>query len=107
MGERKTLRVVAELADVWNAPGCEPDEFGRLSTILDRHCVEVGRDPQEIRRSVQFRFEGDVDATVDVARAYVAQGVDDLVLVLMGGRDEHVEQAYQVASLLPALRALR
>ena len=52
-GERKTLRVVAEHADVWNAAGGDPAEVARLSGVLDRHCADVGRDPAEIRRSVQ------------------------------------------------------
>src|SRR5262252_3924329 len=44
-GERRTLRVVAEHADVWNAAGGDPAEVARLSDILDRHCADVGRDP--------------------------------------------------------------
>src|SRR5262245_8912593 len=46
-GERRTLRVVAEHADVWNT-GDEPEEVARLSGVLDRHCADVGRDPSEI-----------------------------------------------------------
>src|SRR5689334_12862856 len=49
-GERKTLRVVARHADVWNLGGAEPDEGARLSGVLDRHCEDVGRDPAAIRR---------------------------------------------------------
>ncbi|MGZ4147579.1 MAG: TIGR03560 family F420-dependent LLM class oxidoreductase [Actinomycetota bacterium] len=46
-GERKTLRLVAQYADMWNG-------FGDVSTIrhklevLERHCADVGRDPSEI-----------------------------------------------------------
>lgn len=47
-GEKKTLRIVAEQADVWNA-------FGSLKTIehkvgvLHQHCAAVGRDPAAIQ----------------------------------------------------------
>lgn len=63
-GPRKTLRVVAKHADEWNAPAASPEEYRRLSDILDDHCVDVGRDPSEIRRSVQmFLFSND-DASI-------------------------------------------
>jgi alkanesulfonate monooxygenase SsuD/methylene tetrahydromethanopterin reductase-like flavin-dependent oxidoreductase (luciferase family) len=53
-GERSTLRIVAEHADIWNCPTrVSVDEFRRKSAILDEHCVAVGRDPAEIVRSVQ------------------------------------------------------
>ena len=72
-GERKTLRVVAQHADVWNAPGGEPDEVARLSGVLDRHCADVGRDPAEIRRSVQIRYAGDDEALLRTAGEFVAR----------------------------------
>src|SRR3954447_25172674 len=34
-GRRRTLRLVAEHADVWNAPGGEPEEIVELSEVLD------------------------------------------------------------------------
>jgi alkanesulfonate monooxygenase SsuD/methylene tetrahydromethanopterin reductase-like flavin-dependent oxidoreductase (luciferase family) len=51
-GERRTLRIVAETADVWNADGDSPDSFSRRSAILDDHCRAVGRDPRSIERTV-------------------------------------------------------
>jgi probable F420-dependent oxidoreductase len=103
-GERKTLRVVAQHADVWNAPGGEPGEVQRLSGVLDRHCADVGRDPVEIRRSVQFRFDGDTETALRTVQSYVAVGIDDVIVMLMGGRaQEHAEQA---ADLLPRLKEL-
>jgi alkanesulfonate monooxygenase SsuD/methylene tetrahydromethanopterin reductase-like flavin-dependent oxidoreductase (luciferase family) len=68
-GPRKTLRVVAKHADEWNAPAAGPEEYRKLAAILDEHCADVGRDPTEIKRSVQmFLFSND-DATIaDVPR---------------------------------------
>jgi F420-dependent oxidoreductase-like protein len=61
-GPRKTLRVVAKHADEWNAPAATADDYRRLADILDDHCADVGRDPKDIRRSVQmFLFAHDAD----------------------------------------------
>ena len=50
-GERKTLRLVAEHADIWHSFS-NLDTLARKSQILDEHCAAVGRDPGEIERSV-------------------------------------------------------
>jgi alkanesulfonate monooxygenase SsuD/methylene tetrahydromethanopterin reductase-like flavin-dependent oxidoreductase (luciferase family) len=53
-GERVALRVVAQYADVWNAPTRTTEEFARKSAVLDEHCAAIGRDPAEITRSIQL-----------------------------------------------------
>jgi alkanesulfonate monooxygenase SsuD/methylene tetrahydromethanopterin reductase-like flavin-dependent oxidoreductase (luciferase family) len=54
-GGDRSLRVVAEHADIWNCPTRgDFAEFRRLSAVLDDHCAAIGRDPAEITRSVQF-----------------------------------------------------
>ena len=50
-GERKTLRIVAQHADLWNAFGT-PEELSHKDDVLRRHCADVGRDPAEIERTV-------------------------------------------------------
>ena len=103
-GERKTLRVIAQHADVWNAPGGEPGEVARLAGVLDRHCADVGRDPAEIRRSVQVRYSGDDDALLRSAAAFVERNVRDLIVIVSPGQARaHAEAA---AELLPRLREL-
>jgi len=49
-GERKTLRLVAEYADIWHGFG-DVDELRYKNAVLDRWCAEVGRDPASIERS--------------------------------------------------------
>lgn len=49
-GERKTLRLVAELADACNLFG-DPDVVRRKVDVLHRHCEDVGRDPTTIEVS--------------------------------------------------------
>ena len=55
-GEKpKMLRVVARHADEWNVPSHgDVAEWARMSADLDEACSEVGRDPSQIRRSVQL-----------------------------------------------------
>jgi probable F420-dependent oxidoreductase len=45
-GEKTTLRLVAEHADIWHGYGDLP----RLQGVLDDWCARVGRDPAEIER---------------------------------------------------------
>jgi F420-dependent oxidoreductase-like protein len=106
VGERRTLRLVAEHADVWNAAVGEPHEVGRLSRVLDRHCEEIGRDPSSIRRSVQYRFEGDADSALSLAESYASYGIDEVILVVMVGPRDSLRHAEQVARLLPRLTGL-
>ncbi len=49
-GERKTLRIVAQHADIWHTFG-DADTIRRKHAVLDQWCAEVGRDPGEIERS--------------------------------------------------------
>jgi alkanesulfonate monooxygenase SsuD/methylene tetrahydromethanopterin reductase-like flavin-dependent oxidoreductase (luciferase family) len=51
-GERKTLRIVARYADLWNVMGHGVREIRAKDEVLRRHCDEVGRDPAEIRRTI-------------------------------------------------------
>jgi F420-dependent oxidoreductase-like protein len=103
-GERKTLRVIARHADVWNAPGGEPDEVARLAGILDAHCADVGRDPAEIRRSVQVRYDGDDDALLRSAEAFAQRNIRDLIVILApGGARATAERA---AGLVARLRSV-
>jgi alkanesulfonate monooxygenase SsuD/methylene tetrahydromethanopterin reductase-like flavin-dependent oxidoreductase (luciferase family) len=50
-GERRTLRVVADLADWWCADVGTVEAFIHKSAVLDGHCRELGRDPATIVRS--------------------------------------------------------
>jgi F420-dependent oxidoreductase-like protein len=103
-GRQRTLRIAAQHASVWNAPGGSPEEVADLSGVLDRHCADIGRDPSEIRRSVQVRIPATPDELLALAPAYAAVGVTDLLLVLHAA--DPVAQAGQAGELLPRLRAV-
>jgi len=103
VGRRRTLRMAAEHAAVWNAPGGSPAEVAELSAVLDGHCADIGRDPAEIRRSVQIRAPADAAALVDQVAGFVGVGVTEIILIVAA---EPVAQAERVADLLPELRGL-
>jgi F420-dependent oxidoreductase-like protein len=103
-GRRRTLRIAAQHASVWNAPGGSPQGVAELSGVLDRHCADVGRDPSEIRRSVQVRMPATPDELLALSGAYAAVGVTDLLLILHDA--DPAARAEQAGELLPRLRAV-
>jgi alkanesulfonate monooxygenase SsuD/methylene tetrahydromethanopterin reductase-like flavin-dependent oxidoreductase (luciferase family)/predicted kinase len=47
-GERRTLRIAAELGDACNLTASEPAVVRHKITVLRQHCADVGRDPGEV-----------------------------------------------------------
>ncbi|HEY1841167.1 MAG TPA: LLM class F420-dependent oxidoreductase [Mycobacterium sp.] len=77
-GEKKTLRLVAQYADVWNSTDAEIDVLTHKIDVLTRHCETVGRDVAEIRKTVGF-FEdpfADVDGYLNRLERFAELGVD-------------------------------
>ncbi len=68
LGEKRTLRTAARLADGWNAAYVDADTFGQKSKVLDGWCEREGRDPDEVERSVNLVF-GLATDTAGVDRA--------------------------------------
>jgi F420-dependent oxidoreductase-like protein len=103
-GERRTLRVVAEHADVWNLAGSDVAEAVRKSQILDGHCEELGRDPATLRRSVQLGIDaGQLDRSLAQAEEFIGAGFREVVLAV--GPPDPVAKAELVArNMLPRLR---
>jgi F420-dependent oxidoreductase-like protein len=111
-GPKRTLRVVAEQADVWScdvwptsAAAMEPAYA--LARKLDEHCVAVGRDPRSIRRA--HALVVDDPAALAIAQASVRAGFSDFLLVPVKGLGPGGDLRAGVeaaAALLPKLRAL-
>ena len=78
-GEKVTLRIVAQHADIWNGFGT-PEEIGAKSRVLDEWCARVGRNPAEIERSV-LRSAAELRDDPD---AYVAQGITHIIVGVDG-----------------------
>ena len=53
VGEQRTLPLVARFADVWNVPTYALADLPAKNAVLDAACAQVGRDPSEIRRSLE------------------------------------------------------
>ncbi|HEY2193377.1 MAG TPA: LLM class F420-dependent oxidoreductase [Actinomycetospora sp.] len=51
-GERKTLRLVAQYGDACNLFGSSPDDVAHKLDVLRRHCDDVGRDYDDIRKTI-------------------------------------------------------
>jgi len=70
-GEQKTLRIVAEHADIWHSFS-DPDTLVRKLDVLRHWCAEVGRDMDDIELSTgtTVRGLGSLDrASLDTYRA--------------------------------------
>ena len=109
-GEKRTLRLVAQYADMCNING-SPDTIRHLLEVLQGHCADVGRDPNEItttrlgslfltssaeeaeqtsgflRDAAGADFEerftvGDPGAVIDQVDALVDAGLDELIFNL-------------------------
>jgi alkanesulfonate monooxygenase SsuD/methylene tetrahydromethanopterin reductase-like flavin-dependent oxidoreductase (luciferase family) len=78
-----TLRVVAEHADIWNHTGEDLDDAVSRSALLDRYCIEIGRDPASITRSIHVPVSyDDPAATRETITKAVAAGFSHVVLSL-------------------------
>lgn len=56
-GERKTLRIVAQQADIWHGFG-DASQVAHKHAVLDDWCARVGRDPLAIERSAGVSVRG-------------------------------------------------
>jgi F420-dependent oxidoreductase-like protein len=77
-GEKKTLRLVAQYADVWNSTDSEIDVLIHKIDVLTRHCETAGRDVAEIRKTVGF-FEDpfeNLDAYLGKLERFSELGID-------------------------------
>ncbi len=87
------LRVVAEHADVWNIPGGDIDDVISRSALLDRYCVEIGRDPTSVTRSIHLRVSYDEPGiTRDAIGNAIDAGFQHIVLGLPAPYPAHVAE---------------
>ena len=129
MGRRRTLRVVAESADIWNGHGAV-EGVADASAALDAHCAAIGRDPASVvrtaalnvvvrstRREAEAEFArvlarheiqpdekglhlgGPPDAVAAGLRAYAAAGISETMWIFRHPWDR------ETVAALPAVRA--
>ncbi len=71
-GEKVTLRLAAQYADMWNTFG-PAENYRHKSQVLDEWCRKQGRNPAEIERTVDVRPQEieDVDRLLEAGAQYV------------------------------------
>ena len=76
-GEKKTLRIVAQYADVWNSTDYELDVVAHKLDVLQRHCDTVGRDIADIQKTVGLFIDpfDDVDKYLKSVEGLAGLGV--------------------------------
>lgn len=97
-GEKVTLRLVAQYADMWNGFG-EPEAAGHKSRVLDEWCAKLGRNPAEIERSI---LTGDA-SRIAQADAYLENGITHLIFAL-GAPDFDFEPVEQLLAWRDSIR---
>jgi alkanesulfonate monooxygenase SsuD/methylene tetrahydromethanopterin reductase-like flavin-dependent oxidoreductase (luciferase family) len=104
----KTLRIAAEYADSWNSfpeygltVQQAQEQTARRNRMLDDYCAKLGRDPQEITRSllaiprmVDAPFDSD-DAFHDFVGRYGEAGIDEFIFYWW--REDAIEYGYDRA----------
>jgi probable F420-dependent oxidoreductase len=75
-GEKVTLRIVAEQADLWNDFG-SVEKFQHKNAVLDEWCATVGRDPAAIERTTMID-----PPEVETVDAYLKAGATHIILGL-------------------------
>ena len=74
-GEKVTLRLVAEHAQMWNGFG-PPEQFARKNQVLDAWCEKQGRDPKSIERTASVGGSaGDIDAWLQAGAEHLIVGL--------------------------------
>jgi alkanesulfonate monooxygenase SsuD/methylene tetrahydromethanopterin reductase-like flavin-dependent oxidoreductase (luciferase family) len=73
VGEKVTLRVAAQHADLWNGYG-PIEAWAHKNRLLDEWCARLGRDPSSIERTVLI-----LDRDLDAVDGFVAAGATHLI----------------------------
>ena len=72
-GERRTLKMVAEHAHMWNGIGT-PDVLAHKNEVIDRWCAEVGRNPADIERTALVGPDADPQTYLDAGITHLILG---------------------------------
>ena len=97
-GEKRTLRITAQYADEWNVWG-DVAILKQKMAVLDQHCEDIGRDPDEIERSaVALLFLSDNEKylqrmrAADIAMPTIIGNVSEVVDVVAALQESGVKE---------------
>ena len=65
--------MAAAHADLWNIAGGDTADAAQRSTLLDRYCAQIGRDPAVITRSIHLHVSYDQP---DTTRDAISEALD-------------------------------
>jgi alkanesulfonate monooxygenase SsuD/methylene tetrahydromethanopterin reductase-like flavin-dependent oxidoreductase (luciferase family) len=101
-GGPNMLKLTARHADVWNATGGvgRVEDAIAASQKLDDACAAIGRDPSEIRRSVQLPAGQDPPEIVDRVRGFGEAGFTEIIVMLSGGSMPTAVDPVRTAAML-------
>ncbi|MEQ6896394.1 LLM class F420-dependent oxidoreductase [Microbacterium sp. KR10-403] len=105
-GERKTLRLAAQYAQIVNLTASDPDEVAHLLEVLRGHCDTVGTDYDAIEKQVMCGPRSPDDETFWPTMQRLSDlGID---LVVFGVRPNHQLESVEalVADVVPRLADL-
>ena len=105
-GERKTLRIAAQYAQIVNLTTSDPDEAAHLLDVLRRHCDALGTDYDAIEKQVMgSRLDPADDGFWPTMQRFADLGID---LVVFGVRPNAQQAAVDalVEDVVPRLAAL-
>ncbi len=75
-GEKVTLRLVAEHADMWNSFG-PPESYAHKNRVLDEWCKQLDRKPGQVERTVAIN-----GSEVDNVQAYLDANAEHVIVML-------------------------
>lgn len=78
-GERRTMPLVARVADAWHGFATAEDAL-RKAAYLDELCEQAGRDPSEVRRSASLSLSQPWDRVHSDVEAFAAAGYTHLMV---------------------------
>jgi F420-dependent oxidoreductase-like protein len=97
-GEKMLLKIVAQHADMWNMTNAEPEEMKRLIGVIERHGDTVGRDTDEIEKTLMialcYKAPKQREETLAGIVAMMAQTTPDKARdrIIIGGKQECVDK---------------
>ncbi len=105
IGERSLLKIVAKHADMWNTVYANPAEMQRLIGLIERHGETVGRNTDEIEKTIIMPLcykaskerEEMISQVVASAAPITPQQARDRIMI--GGKDECLEKIAQYAKV--------
>lgn len=105
-GERKTLRIAAQYAQIVNLTVSDPDEVERLLGVLRRHCDDVGTEYDAIEKQVMGgRLDPDASDYFSMMERLARIGIDLVVLNVRPNRQqEWVEKL--AADVVPRIASM-